>query len=181
MQRFVIILCILLGLAVMVVAAATHRSPKAATNMAPPVNDLHKWHLRMDNSVQGSVADDSGAVRIDVAQSDMNNTWKMEYFHITSALKPNHKYKLSFDTKAATPFVFEVGAYSAYTAFFQPHGGAHPIGFHETVEAGPAWAHKEFTFTASDTDGHPDQAPTFTVGGMTGTVWIKNVILSEAS
>jgi hypothetical protein len=178
MYRFGIILCVFLGLAVMVYAAATHRNK--SVSLVPPVTDLKKWTWRVSPQLQASIQPDNDAVRIDVTQIDENGAWRVGLLHVSEPLKPNQKYKLSFETKSTKAFAFWVGAYSAWVSGVEsPYGGGHQIGLNAMVEAGPDWSPKEFTFTTKDTDGHMDQTPTFTLGGMTGTVWLRNVTLTE--
>jgi hypothetical protein len=142
-------------------------------NLLVSPNDHAKWTWMQGTLVSAGLSDDQGGLRFDIKQTN-NNVGDLELSKLDVVLKAGQAYHLTFKARALEPH--KVWLYAS-------HGGMNgyqtTMGLATDVNVSTEWKDYDFGFTATNADGKKDRAPVFALGDAPGTVWIKDISLTE--
>lgn len=137
-------------------------------NLYPWTPDAGQWTLEVQPGAQAALTREGDALRADVTQVDDTN-WHVQLYRKGMGVVHNGKtYTLTFEARADRDRDQEVAANLQ-------HPGYNNIGLSAGVHLTAQWQRFSATFTADGAEAGQNRLPSLTLGGQTGTVWLRNV------
>jgi len=144
----------------------------SVANMLYPTNDPASWLSWFLDNPSSSVVTEGDALKIVVGKAD-DTAWHSCFLQRDLPVSEGVSYVLKFRAKAS--------ASRLITPVVQVQADDyHPIGFMQDVTVGTDWQTFSFPFTAAGLIPEGVQLA-FQVGQATGTLWLADVALSQAS
>ena len=154
--------------------AAVWKSPEAThgPNLYPWTPDPAQWTLEVQPGAQAMLTQDGDALRADVTQIDDTNWHVQLYRKGMSVVENGRTYTLTFEAKADRDRDQPIAANLQ-------HPNYNNVGLNGAVHLTPQWQAFSITFTAGGAEAGQNRLPSLTLGGQTGTVWLRNVAVKE--
>jgi hypothetical protein len=132
------------------------------------------WQLDVTDTAAAKVTEDQGALRFDITQVDSTN-WHIQAYQVVTGIRSKTPYTIRFMAKASSPRPLAVGdqlngpPWSQLTPWRAPE------------QLTTDWRHYAVPVEFDGAEGKEIRVPMFILGEATGTVWIKNISMREAS
>jgi hypothetical protein len=166
-----IIMAVVAVIALISFAVGFHNSHRR--NLLKPTTDLESWTWWQQLAASGGVSVDDGALKFTITNCGPEPV-SLQMYQRQFQLSEGKKYRIAFQAKASKERSIVVA-----DGYAIPSSRTGAMGFSKTVVLDTNWKNFEYTFTAHDVDNKMDKLPWIQVGGMDGTVWMKDIVCNE--
>lgn len=153
-------------------AAEPSAAPAVAastTNLLKPFTQTKAWEFEINEDAKGTMKTENGAIALAVNKVD-GVDWHVQLYQAGIDLNEGKDYLVTFKARADAKRAALVYAGVNEEDF-------HSVGLDEPFDLTPAWTEYKFTFKAEGVVPKNNRLG-FIVGQQTGTVYIKDLVLS---
>jgi hypothetical protein len=148
---------------------AAFRSAKDR-NLVEPVTNMQAWRRYQVGGATAGMGIDQDGILCSVMEVTVTDPTCVQYYTCAVKMVGTGKYKVSFDAKSNRERTMGLAAETQAPPL-------HNLGLKTEVPLTTDWKHYDYEFEPRAVDGKPDKLPLFILGGSTGQIWIKNVVV----
>lgn len=146
-----------------------------AAELVTSPNSPSAWTLNVDSNAAATLREDQGALRLDVTRIVPTQPWCVQLYQAGKHARDGSRYTIRFQAKATADRDLAVQCQLEQ----QPWDSV--IGKPLIVQVGPAWRSFDLPITIQGAGSNSLQVPQIQFGHATGTVWVKNVSVSDVA